>query len=389
MTTAASTTRKDNTTGTGVRISDISSVIEDIRNGRMVILVDDEDRENEGDLIISAQMATPEAINFMAQHGRGLICLSLEEPRIQELGLPQMVRKNQARNKTAFTVSIEAREGITTGISAHDRARTIATAIDPSKGAQALVSPGHVFPLAARPGGVLVRAGHTEATVDLARMAGLIPAGVLCEIMNPDGTMARLPELLTFAGEHGIKVATIADLIAHRLNTETTIERRSEGEIETHHAGTFRAVVYENTLSGVEHVALIKNNIPQSTAPLVRMHGVNLLKDGLWQINPAQPNSSCSDLHQAMKMIDEHGSGVIVLIRQEANDVLSAQVEGAQSSENDQSRRSQHLRDYGIGAQILRDLNITRMRLLSNSRKIIVALDGYGLSVDDVIPLHT
>jgi 3,4-dihydroxy 2-butanone 4-phosphate synthase/GTP cyclohydrolase II len=344
----------------------------------MVILVDDEDRENEGDLYIPAQMATPAAINFMARYGRGLICLSMTRQRCESLGLEPMARENGTRHQTAFTVSIEAREGVTTGISAADRARTIQVAIDPSRGRDDLVTPGHVFPLVARDGGVLERAGHTEAAVDIARLAGLIPAGVICEIMNDDGTMARLPDLIAFAQLHGLKIGAIADLIAHRRRTEKTVERRIETELDSRFGGTWRMIVYVNTASYAEHVALVKGQVDGDDPVTVRVHALNVLDDVLGD----RAAGRADILHAAMAEIGAIGRGVVVLIREPRATSLSDRVRqrtGAPAVSG--TRRSSELRDYGIGAQILRDLGVRSMILLSRARRSIVALEGYGLRV--------
>jgi 3,4-dihydroxy 2-butanone 4-phosphate synthase/GTP cyclohydrolase II len=361
-------------------LSSSEEVVDEARNGRMFILVDDEDRENEGDLVIPAQMATPEAINFMARYGRGLICLALTRERIEQLGLPMMPRQNAGRISTAFTVSIEAREGVTTGISASDRARTIAVAIDPSKGRDDLVTPGHVFPLQSRDGGVLVRAGHTEAAVDIARLAGLIPAGVICEIMNDDGTMARLPDLVGFAQKHGIKVATIADLIAHRRRTETVVVRLMDGVLESRFGGAFRMIVYVNQVTYAEHVALVKGDVAAPGPVPVRMHALNVLDDVLGDTHLGRGG----ELQSAMELIGREGRGVVVLLREphktSLSDVLrSRQVRGA--------KRGSHLRDYGVGAQILLDLGVRNMILLSNTRRTIVGLEGYGLNIVEQRPV--
>ncbi|KZD09841.1 3,4-dihydroxy-2-butanone-4-phosphate synthase [Oceanibaculum pacificum] len=354
-------------------LSSIEEIIEDARNGRMFILIDDEDRENEGDLVIPAQMATPDAINFMAKFGRGLICLAMTKERIDELGLPLMPRKHTSRHETAFTVSIEAKEGVTTGISAADRALTVAVAIDPSKGRDEIVTPGHVFPLVARDGGVLVRAGHTEAAVDLARMAGLLPAGVICEIMNDDGTMARLPDLVQFAQYHGLKVGTIADLIAYRRRTESIVRRALESQIDTIHGGPFRMVIFVNKATYAEHIALVKGDISTSEPVLVRMHAMNVLDDVLGD----KASGKGGQLQQALGMIAEEGRGVVVLIREPTATALSDTVRARLENE----RAGGELRDYGVGAQILLDLGLRDLILLSNSQKTIVGLDGYGLNI--------
>jgi 3,4-dihydroxy 2-butanone 4-phosphate synthase/GTP cyclohydrolase II len=360
-------------------LASIEEIIEDARNGKMFILIDDEDRENEGDLVIPAEMATPEAVNFMAKFGRGLICLAMTRERIDELGLPLMPRKHSSRHETAFTVSIEAKEGVTTGISAADRARTIAVAIDPACGRDEIVTPGHVFPLVAREGGVLVRAGHTEAAVDLARMAGLLPAGVICEIMNDDGTMARLPDLIQFAQYHGLKVGTIADLIAHRRRTESIVRRSLESQIDTLHGGPFRMVIYVNKATYAEHIALVKGDISTSEPVLVRMHALNVLDDVLGD----RGSGKGGQLQAAMQQIAEVGRGVVVLIREPSATTLSDTVHARLEHES----AGGELRDYGVGAQILLDLGIRDMILLSNSQKNIVGLDGYGLSIVERRPI--
>ncbi len=349
-------------------LASAEEIIAEAKAGRMVVLVDDEDRENEGDLVIPAQFADAAAINFMAKHGRGLICLALTRERVERLGLPLMAQSNASRHQTAFTVSIEAREGITTGISAADRARTIAVAIDPSKGPADICTPGHVFPLMAREGGVLVRAGHTEAAVDIARLAGLTPAGVICEIMNDDGTMARLPDLAAFARRHGLKIGTIADLIAYRRRTEKLVERRAETTIESVHGGAFRAIVYVNTVEYAEHVALVKGEVSAPGPVLVRMHALNVLTDVLG-------DRGGSDLAPAMRLIAREGRGVVVLIREPRATALSERILGAASG------RKPQLRDYGVGAQILRDLGVREMILLTNTPRPIVGLEGHGLTV--------
>jgi 3,4-dihydroxy 2-butanone 4-phosphate synthase/GTP cyclohydrolase II len=358
----------------------IPEIVEDIRNGRTIVLVDDEDRENEGDLIVAAQMATPAAINFMARFGRGLVCLALTRQRVEELGLPLMARENLSRHQTAFTVSIEAREGVTTGISAPDRAQTISVAIDPAKGKEGIVSPGHVFPLVARDGGVLVRAGHTEAAVDLARLAGLNPAGVLCEIMKDDGTMARLPDLVDFARAHGLKMASIADLIAYRLRNERIVERVAETELESRFGGRFRLVVYSNTVNYAEHIALVKGDLSQPGPVLVRMHALNLLDDVLGEV--AGPHYG--ELSRAMQIIGGEGRGVVVVIREPRATALSDRVNARGRSAPAQPPE---LRDYGVGAQILLDLGVRDMILLSNTKRTIVGLEGFGLTIVDRKPL--
>jgi len=351
-------------------LSSIEELIEEARNGRMFILVDDEDRENEGDLVIPAQFATPDAINFMARHARGLICLALTQQRIEHLGLSLMSRHNSTRHQTAFTVSIEAREGVTTGISAHDRAHTVAVAINPDSGRDDIVTPGHVFPLVAREGGTLVRAGHTEASVDIARKDGLNASAVICEIMNDDGTMARLPDLISFAQRHNLKLGTIADLIAHRRMTERLVKRVADGEFNHAAGGQWRAIVYANTVEYQEHLALVKGDVSGPEPVLVRMHAVDLLDDMI-----GGPHWIA--MHNAMRAIDRAGRGVVVLIREHRPSALAERV--AQLTQNQRSQPE--LRDYGIGAQILLDLGVSNMILMSNRRRTIVGLDGYGLNV--------
>jgi len=348
-------------------------IIEDARNGRMFILVDAEDRENEGDLIIPGQMATPEAVNFMARYGRGLICLAMTQERAKDLSLEFMTRDNRERHETAFTVSIEAKDGVTTGISAHDRAVTIAAAIDPTKGSEGIVSPGHVFPLVARDGGVLVRTGHTEAAVDISRLAGLNPSGVICEIMNDDGTMARLPDLVSFAQLHGLKVGTIADLIAYRRKHDHFLHRAIETEFETEDAGTFDMKVYINKIEYAEHIALVKGDLSGDEPVLVRMHAMNVFEDVL-----GKKGNRSHQLHQSLKMIEEEGRGVVVLIRDTRNTVVSDMLRGRSAHPDDEQRR---LREIGVGAQILLDLGIRKMTLISNTPPQIVGLEGYDLTV--------
>jgi 3,4-dihydroxy 2-butanone 4-phosphate synthase / GTP cyclohydrolase II len=355
-------------------ISPIEEIIESLRNGRMIILVDAEDRENEGDLVIPAQMATPEAINFMAKYGRGLICLSLTEGRAEQLRLEYMSRKNEARHRTAFTVSIEAREGIATGISAHDRARTIATAIDPTRDHADIVSPGHVFPLIARGGGVLVRAGHTEASVDLARMAGLYPAGVICEIMNDDGSMARMPDLVAFAQRHGLKVGTIEDLIAYRLKNDRIVKRTATSRVDSVFGGTFELYVYETTVEPVEHLVLVRGDLSKSGPVLVRVHAVNMPADLL---GIGTEGEKVSLVQRAIEMIGNEDRGVIVLIRDLRPRSVSSWL--AKQAAGTAERR---LVEIGVGSQILRDLGISDMVLLTNSPSSrYVGLEGYGLRI--------
>ena len=346
--------------------------MEDARNGRMFILVDAEERENEGDLVIPAQMATPDAINFMAKHGRGLICLALTPDRAKQLRLELMSRSNRSRHTTAFTVSIEAREGISTGISAHDRAHTISVAIDPTKDYHDVMTPGHVFPLLAKDGGVLVRAGHTEAAVDLARLAGLNPAGVICEIMNDDGTMARLPDLVSFAQTHDLKIATIADLIAYRLRYDHLVNVVSESTLQSPFGGEFGVKVYATTVDPAEHVALVKGDVSSGEPVLVRVHAMNTLDDLL-----SAGADRETPVHKAMEIIGREGRGVIVLIRESRPDAISARLKQQAGGQG-----QQRLMEYGIGAQILLDLGVREMVLLSNSpARKIVGLEGYGLKV--------
>ncbi len=357
-------------------LSPIEEIIDEARNGRMFVLVDDEDRENEGDLVIPAQMATPEVINFMAKNGRGLICLSLTSQRVEELSLPLMPQDNRQRQSTAFTVSIEAREGVTTGISAPDRARTISVAIDPSAKTGDIVTPGHVFPLQARDGGVLVRAGHTEAAVDISRLAGLNPSGVICEIMNEDGTMARLPELIKFAQYHGMKIGAIADLIAYRRRFDRTIERVVETELHSRFGGDFRMVVFGSTLEGTEHVALVKGNVKGDAPVMVRMHAVNILEDLLGDHHRKRGGG----LQQAMEMIGTAERGVVVLIRETRATNLSERITAELGAKADGGDGAQ-LRDYGVGAQILIQLGVKNLILLTNTPKRVVGIEGYGLNI--------
>tara|TARA_R110000824_G_scaffold399843_1_gene606061 strand:+ start:147262 stop:148407 length:1146 start_codon:yes stop_codon:yes gene_type:complete len=361
-------------------ISTIEEIIEDARNGKMFILVDAEDRENEGDLVIPAQMCTPEAVNFMAKYGRGLVCLTMTGERAKLLNLEFMSSNNQSRNQTAFTVSIEAREGISTGISAHDRAHTVSVAIDPTKGQNDIVSPGHVFPLVAKDGGVLVRAGHTEAAVDISRLAGLYPAGVICEIMNDDGTMARLPDLVQFAQLHGLKIGTIADLIAYRRRYDHFIHRAIETELESNYGGEFQMKVYLNTVEYAEHIALVKGDISTPEPVLVRMHATNVFDDLL-----GAHGARADLLKESMRIISEEGRGVIVIIRDtQATVVSDLLLRKGEATDQSMPRR---LREYGVGAQILLDLGVHEMILLSDTDRSIVGLEGYGLSVAGQRPI--
>ena len=347
-----------------------ADLIEEARAGRMFILVDDEDRENEGDLVIPAQFATPDAINFMARHARGLICLAMTRQRVEQLALPLMSQSNRTRHRTAFTVSIEARDGVTTGISAADRARTVSVAINPEATRESIVTPGHVFPLVAREGGTLVRTGHTEAAVDIARLAGLNPSGVICEIMNDDGTMARLPELCAFAQHHNIKLGTIADLIAHRRRTEKLVRRVEEGTITHAIGGEWRLVAYATTFDYAEHLVLVKGDLAGPLPPLVRMHAVDVVGD-------LMGGPSRSALDGSMGMIAAEGRGAVVLIRDTRPTAVSDRVRAVSAS----PRPGSFLRDYGIGAQILTDLGVRDMVLLSNTRRTVVGLEGYGLNI--------
>ncbi len=361
-------------------LSPVEELLEAARRGEMFILVDDENRENEGDLVIPAQYCDAEAVNFMAKHGRGLICLALTRERCERLGLPLMAQGNEPRQSTAFTISIEAREGVTTGISAADRARTIAVAIDPASSRDDLVTPGHVFPVMARDGGVLVRAGHTEAAVDIARLAGLDPSGVICEIMNDDGTMARLPDLIAFARRHGLKIGAIADLIAYRLKHDRLVERGPATRFHSRYGGDFRLQVYVNLLDGVEHIALVKGELDAGQPVLVRVHALNLLEDLLGEGESGRGH----ELHEAMRIIGREGRGVIVILREPQPDAISAQIRRSLGQEPGPSG---NLRVYGIGAQILSDLGVHDMILLSNTGRTIVGLEGYGLRVVETRPI--
>ena len=360
----------------GLRHAFLSSpeeIIDEARNGRMFILVDDEDRENEGDLVIPAQMATPDAVNFMARHGRGLICLAMAKARVEQLGLDLMARNNGTRHETAFTVSIEAREGVTTGISAADRARTIAVAIDASKEASEIVTPGHVFPLVAREGGVLVRAGHTEAAVDVSRLAGLNPSGVICEIMNEDGTMARMDDLVAFAQLHGLKIGTIRDLIAYRRRLDHLVEKRAETVFESEWGGEWRAMTFWNKATGSEQVALVKGMIDPGRPTLVRMHALSPFADLF-----GEGGARGGLLRQSMRIIGEEGAGVVVVINRPRPDGLTLAIHARSGAPVPDM---EELRDYGVGAMILNELGVEDMVLLTNTHHTLVGLDGYGLKI--------
>lgn len=354
-------------------LATIPEIIAEAKQGRMFILVDDESRENEGDLVIPAQMCDAEKVNFMAKYGRGLICLTLTEERIQQLNLPLMSLNNQSRHQTKFTVSIEAKTGISTGISAFDRAKTIQDAIDPKQGKEAIVSPGHIFPLKAEKGGVLVRAGHTEAATDIATLAGLNPAGVICEIMNDDGSMARMPDLIKFAKTHKMKIATIADLIEYRRKNEKLIEVTKRGKFISKLAGELEMTVYRSKVDGIEHIALVKGKISQNKPTLVRMHHLNILSDCLDDTQ----NPRTGSLNKALKKISKSESGVIVIIRQPNESLSNLLPEAALMPQ----QKEQQLRNYGTGAQILSDLGVREMTLLTNSKKSVIGLEGYQLKI--------
>ncbi|WP_020586833.1 bifunctional 3,4-dihydroxy-2-butanone-4-phosphate synthase/GTP cyclohydrolase II [Desulfobacter curvatus] len=371
----------------------IEQAIEDIKKGKMVILVDDEDRENEGDLTMAAEAVTPEAINFMATYGRGLICLSLDSSIADKLDLPMMVDHNTSQYGTGFTVSIEAKRGVTTGISAADRATTVLTAVADETGPQDIARPGHIFPLRARDGGVMVRIGQTEGSVDLARLAGLKPAGVICEIMDDDGTMARMPSLEKFAEKHGIGICTVADLVKYRLKTESFVKRAAETVIPTRVGGEFRIIAYENDIDNLTHIALVKGEIDPEKDILVRVHSECMTGDIFSSLR-----CDCQDqLYRAMKMVDEEGCGVILYLRQEGRGIglvnkLKAyeyQRQGLDTVQaNEKLGFSADLRDYGVGAQMLVDLGVRKMRLLTNNPKKMIGLQGYGLSVVEQVPIE-
>ena len=366
-------------------LSTIGEVIADAKAGKLFILVDDEDRENEGDLCVIGEYATADTVNFMAKYGRGLICLALTRIRTEQLGLTMMERRNESRHETAFTISIEAREGVTTGISAADRALTIKTAIDPNCGERDITTPGHIFPLIARDGGTLVRAGHTEAVVDIARACGSDnPSGVICEIMRDDGEMARLPDLIGFAKEHDLKIASIADLIAWRRRNESLVQRTVESAITTRIGGDWRMVIYANTVSNIEHIALVKGDISAGDPILVRMHALDLMADLLGAVSEKRAGD---ELATAMAAIAKAGCGVIVVLRESIASSLSAMVSQKLNMTSD-TGGNRDLRDYGVGAQILTDLGIRKMVLLSDTRPNVVSLEGYDLEITDWQRIH-
>ena len=366
-------------------LSTIDEVISDAKTGKLFILVDDEDRENEGDLCVIGEHATAESINFMAKYGRGLICLALTRLRTEQLGLTMMERRNESRHETAFTISIEAREGVTTGISAADRALTIQTAINPASGERDITTPGHIFPLVARDGGTLVRAGHTEAVVDISRACGSeMPSGVICEIMKDDGEMARLPDLIDFAKERDLKIASIADLIAWRRRNESLVQRTVETAITTRVGGDWRMVIYANNVSNIEHIVLVKGDISSGDPVLVRMHALDLMADLLGEVSDKRTGD---ELTAAMAAIAKVGRGVVVVLRESIAASLSSTVSQKLNFASD-TTANRDLRDYGVGAQILTDLGIRRMILLSDTRPNVVSLEGYDLEISDWQRIH-
>ncbi|MGB2319334.1 MAG: 3,4-dihydroxy-2-butanone-4-phosphate synthase [Candidatus Puniceispirillum sp.] len=368
-------------------LSPIEDVIADAKQGKLFILIDDEDRENEGDLCVLGEWVTPENINFMAKYGRGLICLALPRERTDALGLGMMERRNESRHQTAFTVSIEAREGVTTGISAADRAHTIRTAIDPQRSEKDITTPGHIFPLIGRDGGTLVRAGHTEAVIDIARAAGSeTPSGVICEIMKDDGEMARLSDLLPFAKEHDLKIGTIADLIAWRRTNETLVQRSVETDFASRTSGSWRMIIYVNTISNVEHIALVKGDISGDDPILVRMHALDLMSDVLGESSSFRNGR---ELETAMHTIEEHGRGIVVVLRESSNASLSSMVSQRVMQDTQSGDNPGHdLREYGVGAQILGDLGVSKMVLISNSKPNVISIEGYDLEIVDWKPLN-
>ena len=369
----------------GSGLSNIEDVIADAKAGKLFILVDDEDRENEGDLCVIGEWADAKAINFMAKHGRGLICLALTRDRTDALGLSLMERRNESRHQTAFTVSIEAREGVTTGISAADRALTVRTAIDPQCTDKDITTPGHIFPLVARDGGTLVRAGHTEAVVDIARASGATdPSGVICEIMKDDGEMARLPDLLGFAEEHDLKIGSIADLIAWRRRNESLVQRTVESVMTSAVGGDWRIIIYVNTISDVEHIALVKGDISTPDSVLVRMHRLNLMTDALGDVSEKRSGDS---LNIAMQTISDAGRGIVVVLRESSSTSLSEMISNRIARGDDDQDQAPGLREYGVGAQILSDLGVREMTMLSNSPSNVISLEGYDLQITDWLNL--